>query len=112
LSAHDDLKDALVKNGYKQFCICTTTRMKYQRDRFIIDLDLVDCGDFTYTLGEVERLVNDQSKVNQAVSDILDFARQNQLVVGQVRGKVIEYLKQKRPRHYQVLLNKGVVKEF
>lgn len=112
LPSDGDLKEVLAKNGYQLFCTCTTTRMKYKKDSLIIDLDFVDYGDFIYTLGEIELMVGNKSEIDKAVSSILDFASQNQLVVGQVRGKVIEYLKQKRPSHYQVLTQKGVVKEF
>lgn len=112
LPVSEDLKKALAKNGYQPCCTCTTTRQKYKRNSFTIDLDLVDYGDFTYSVGEIELMVNDQSAVDEAVSKILDFARQNQLAIDQIRGKVVEYLKQQRPCHYQTLLKEGVVAEF
>jgi adenylate cyclase class IV len=102
----------LEKNGYHPFCRCTTTRTKYKKGDFIIDMDEVDYGDFKYNIGEIELLVSNKNEMKLASEKILSFAQENGLAILPVRGKVIEYLKQKKPEHYQTLVRVGVVKDF
>ncbi|MFA6082588.1 MAG: CYTH domain-containing protein [Patescibacteria group bacterium] len=104
--------DQKIDEIYAPFCNVTTTRKKYKKDQFIIDLDDVDYGDFKYSLGEIELLVNNQSDIEKAIAEIMDFANKYQLSVAMVRGKVIEYLKQVKPEHYQALIKAKVVKDF
>lgn len=112
LENSENLADALAKNGYVPFCICKTTRKKYKKGDFIIDLDVVDFQDFTYSIGEIELMVNDESEIENAIHKIVVFAKNNELKIAPVRGKVIEYLKRVKPNHYQALVKAGVVKNF
>lgn len=105
------LVDNLKENGYIPFCICKTTRNKYKKDQFIIDLDVVDFQDFTYAIGEIELMVNKKSEIEEAINKIMFFASENNLKIAPVRGKVIEYLKKVKPEHYQTLVKVGVVKD-
>lgn len=104
--------DDLVKAGYAPFCICKTTRRKYKKEPFIIDLDAVDFQDFTYNIGEIELMVDDKSEIEGAIEKIMAFAKEQNLAIAPVRGKVIEYLKRTKPHHYQALVRAGVVKDF
>lgn len=112
LTSVDELAVALGKNGYIQFCNCKTTRRKYKTGLFIIDLDVVDFQDFIYNIGEIELMVKEKSEIEDAVNRITVFAKEQQLTIAPVRGKVIEYLKRARPDHYQSLIKSGVVKDF
>lgn len=112
LPSSGPLADILADAGYSPFCICKTTRRKYQKGQFIIDLDLVDFQDFTYNIGEIELMVNDKSEIEGAIRKILDFAKEQNLTIAPVRGKVIEYIKRIKPNHYQALIQAKVVKEF
>ncbi|MDP3784777.1 MAG: CYTH domain-containing protein [bacterium] len=103
-----DLEDA----GYMPFCVFKTVRRKYKKMPFVIDLDAVDFGDFSYALGEVELLINDHDDMNEAMEKIMEFGRKNGLEITHVRGKVIEYLKRVKPEHYQTLVKANVVKDF
>ncbi len=102
----------LEKNGYLSFCICKTTRRKYRNGLFILDLDTVDFQNFTYNIGEIELMINDKSEIQNAIERILSFAREKNLMIAPVRGKVIEYLKRIKSKHYQALVRAGVVKDF
>lgn len=102
----------LEKNGYLPFCICKTTRRKYKNGAFILDLDTVDSKDFTYNIGEIELMVNDKSEIDGAIEKIMNFAKEKNLTITPVRGKVVEYLKRMKPNHYQALVQAGVVKDF
>lgn len=102
--------DDLSKNGYAPFCICRTTRKKYKKDLFIIDLDVVDFQDFIYSIGEIELMVNEKIEIEGAIAKIMLFAREQKLTIAPVRGKVIEYLKRTKPDHYNALVLSGVVK--
>jgi adenylate cyclase class IV len=104
--------DNLSQAGYSPFCVCKTTRRKYKKDPFIIDLDAVDFRDFTYHIGEIELMVNDASEIEGAIGKIIAFAKEQNLAIVPVRGKVIEYLKRVKPDHYQALVLAGVAKDF
>jgi len=108
----NNLADALKENGYLPFCVCKTTRKKYKKNHFNIDLNVVEFKEFTYSLGEIEIMVNQKSEIDQAVNEIMLFAQENNLKIGPVRGKVIEYLKRIKPGCYQVLAKVGVIKDF
>lgn len=112
LPSNGNLADDFVKPGYLAFCTCKTTRRKYKKEPFIIDLDNVDFQDFTYNIGEIELMVNDESEIEGAIEKIMAFAKEQNLTIAPVRGKVIEYLKRVKPNHYQALVQAGVVKDF
>lgn len=97
----------------KPFCVCKTTRQKYRIDEFIIDIDKAEYEgfeDFSYCICEIELLVENKDQIKQAIQKILIFAKQYNLSQNHVRGKIIEYLKRKKPKHYQVLIEAKVVK--
>ncbi|OGC82605.1 MAG: hypothetical protein A2788_00165 [Candidatus Abawacabacteria bacterium RIFCSPHIGHO2_01_FULL_46_8] len=102
----------MAKAGYSPFCTCKTTRRKYKKEPFIIDLDIVDFQDFIYYIGEIELMVNEKSEIESAIGKIIDFAKSQNLTIAPVRGKVLEYLKRVKPNHYQTLVRAKVVKDF
>lgn len=108
----ESLFDDLTQRGYRSFCVCKTTRKKYKKGLFIIDLDIADFNCFTYTIGEIELTVNKKSEIKSAVDKILSFAGEHELAIAPVRGKVIEYLKRMRVDHYRSLIQAGVVKDY
>lgn len=112
ISQNASLDEDLAAAGYVPFVSCTTTRRKFEKEGFTIDLDEVDYdSDFDYNLAEIEKTFEDESRRQTAIESIIDFAKAHKLTDEPVRGKVIEYLLQKRPKHYQALLDAGVVKE-
>lgn len=100
------LQETLEANGYVPFAIINTVRKKYQKGDFIIDLDGTDFG---YNIGEIERMVDDPSQMEDAVQQILDFSQVHSLTIAPVRGKVIEYVRRNNPDHYNALLEAGVI---
>ena len=112
LPYNGNLADDLVKAGYFPFCTCKTTRRKYKKEQFIIDLDIVNFQDFIYNIGEIEMMVNEKSEIEKAIEKIMYFAKSQNLTIAPVRGKVIEYLKRTKPNHYQALVLAKVVKDF
>jgi thiamine-triphosphatase len=109
LSSDGIFVDVLQKNNFSPFCVCQTTRKKYKKDQFIIDLDVVDYQDYQYNIGEIELMVENENEVAEAVEKIMNFAQKENLEIMPVRGKVIEYLKRTKPEHYQKLVEAGVV---
>lgn len=101
----------IAKFGYEPFCVCQTKRKKYKKEGFTIDLDKVEYGDFSYALGEIGLMVENENQMAEAAERIQKFAEKNGLKILPVRGKIIEYLKRKKPAHFQVLVAAGVVKE-
>lgn len=105
------MDDGLAKNGYFKFCTCKTIRRKYKKQGFGIDIDFVDYNDdFTYGLAEIELMVQDKSEMSGAIEKIINFAKENSLEIKYVRGKVIEYLKRKKPGHFRALIDSGIVR--
>jgi adenylate cyclase class IV len=108
LPSHGSLADDLTNAGYCPFCTCKTTRRKYKKKPFIIDLDVVNFQDFTYNIGEIELIVSDKSEIEHAIEKIVTFAKMHNLTTTPVRGKIIEYLKRAKPNHYQILVKCNV----
>jgi len=106
------LADDLANKDYQPFGTLVTTRRKYQKGDFIIDLDIIDFGNSAYTIGEIELMVSDKSEIEGAVEQIIQFAQEQGLTIAPVRGKIIEYLKRINPDHYKALVEAGVVKDF
>lgn len=104
--------DDLAKAGLSPFCSYKTTRRKYKKEPFIVDLDTVDFQDFTYNIGEIELMVHEKSEIENAIKKIIVFAKERRLTPAPVRGKVAEYLKRFRPSHYRALVRAGVVRDF
>lgn len=111
LPINENLTEGLARKGYLPFCRCKTTRRKYKKDIFIIDIDAVDFSDFSYNIAEIELMINDRSETENAITKIIDFAKRQNLAIVPVRGKVIEYLKTSRPNHYRALVQSGVVED-
>lgn len=106
-----DMETGLAGNGYSKFCTCKTTRKKYKKGLFGIDIDFVEYNDdFTYELAEIELMIEDESKMQDAIENIIVFAKENGLEVKYVRGKIIEYLKRKKLEHFFALVKSGLIR--
>lgn len=97
--------------GYENFCICRTSRKEYAKGKFKIVLDKADFGDFQYEIAEIEAVVADEKNMQKASDEIFAFARSCGLKTENLRGKIIEYLFRKKPKHYKALVGEGVVVE-
>ena len=102
------IKDFLIEKGYKPFCEITTTRRKYKKEGFGIDLDIMDFG---YTVAEIEYMTDNESKIQEVTNAIIAFAEKNNIISKNViRGKVVEYLRMNNLKHFQALIDVKVVK--
>lgn len=110
LVSEDELVNVLGKSGFDPFCICKTTRRNYKNGIFSIDVDEVSFQEFSYSIAEIELMVNNLSEIGFAENQILDFSKNYGLNISYVRGKVLEYLKRIKPVHYKALVDAGVVK--
>lgn len=108
LDTEEEIRGLINIEAYSPFSTFMTIRKKYQKGDFIIDLDFVDFGDFKYEIGEIELIVEDESKSAEALDKILNFAKENGLKITHVRGKLMEYLKRMRPDHFQKLVAANV----
>lgn len=108
--AHD-FEVALARSGIERFMTCFTRRQSYKKQGFRIDVDTVSYLDsaFTYGLAEIELIVDDESKADEAESQIIAFAEQFNLTTDQViLGKVAAYLKEEKVEHYNALFDAGI----
>ncbi len=104
----DNEKDILSASDYKPFCSVTTTRRKYKKDDFGIDLDIMDFG---YTLAEIEYMTEDVAKIKEATQSIIEFAKKHHIdTKAVIRGKIVKYLELNNPAHFQALINAKVIK--
>jgi thiamine-triphosphatase len=109
ISLAENIKQA----DYVIFYEGTTTRTKYKLGEFIIDLDYVvykNDDNATYRIAEIELLIPSKDGVDEAAEKILNLAKDLNLTIGPVRGKVIEYLRLFKPDHFQILLDAGVIR--
>ena len=97
--------------GYASFGEFKTTRREYKKEKFTIDLDEVDYGNFKYSIVEVELLVESEKEIKKANDEILAFADLMGLENKNLRGKMPEYLFRQKPDHYKALVDAGVVIE-
>ncbi len=102
------IEEILRVSGYMPFASITTTRRKYQKDKFIIDIDVLDFG---YQIAEIELMVERESDIPMAVGEIIAFASLYGLRLGYVRGKVIEYIRRNNLEHLRALVAAGVAPE-
>lgn len=104
-----DFEKDLASFGHKPFCIFKTTRQKYEKDGFIIDLDKGDFDDWQYELAEIELLVESKEDMKVAEEKIYDFARAHGLEIKHVNGKLVTFIERKLPELYGKLREEKVV---
>ena len=108
INNNETIADFLAKKGYKPVFTINTARKKYKKDRFNIDLDVVDFG---YTLTEIEYIVDDELKIKHATDAIIEFAKKHNMDTNTVvRGKAVEYIRRNNPKHFQALIDAKVIK--
>ncbi|NGX47428.1 MAG: hypothetical protein K1000chlam3_00801 [Chlamydiae bacterium] len=109
LEKEKELSKALSKAKIFPYATFQTVRRKYQIEEFSIDLDLAYFDDFIYRIAEIELVVNTESKVPQAEESLAIFIQRLGLDNNQpIKAKLLEYLSQKNPTHYQALVASGI----
>ena len=99
---------ALERAGYRPVGTIRTTRKKYQLGKIHLDLDESDYGLSTYTLAEIELMVENDDAIPNATATIEMFCRERGVALDHTRGKVLEFLFRYRPEHYAALVKAGV----
>lgn len=108
LPGHKTLADELQEAGYWSFVTITTSRKKYKKDGYSID---VDATDFGYNIVEIEFMTDEESKIKEVTRQIMEYATGHGLLGDNVvYGKVVEYLRRNNPAHFQALLAAKVIK--
>lgn len=110
LDHEDILSNVLQANGYAPFCSLTTVREKYKKGNFLIDIDTVSAENFSYSIAEIELMIEEQSEMELALNQMGEFMTKNNISENPVRGKVIEYIRQNNSHHFNALLSVGVIK--
>ncbi len=108
LPKESSLETELQACGYTVFCRVVSTRRKYRNQEFAVDLDKADFG---FELGEVELMVEDALKAEEAEKKILAFLEEKGIST-EVRktGKIIEYIKRFNPNQYEILQKAGMIR--
>ncbi|XP_064640118.1 thiamine-triphosphatase-like [Lineus longissimus] len=96
------LHEYLAETKCSVFSCYTTKRLSYMLEDFEIVLDEMDFG---FSIGEIERMVDSESKISEALVAIDSMAEKLGLIGRKkVPGKMRAYLKIKRPEHYRALV--------
>lgn len=103
---NSSLTQAVAAAGLKSFAVIESNRRKYKKASFIIDIDKTNFG---YELAEIELMVAGEAEVSAAKQKIVDFAENLGLEIKRVRGKIVEYIRINDPRHFQLLVDRGVI---
>ncbi len=106
LPLHGSFAEDLDTAGYTVVAEVRSTRRVFSRPPFTLDFDVTDDG---FAICEIELMVEKPDEVPPALEKILVFAKQKGLRVGLIRGKVVEAIKRTNEKHYQALVNAGVV---
>lgn len=104
-----DLAADLEVGGYLPFVEAHSDRKSYHKDGFTIDVDSVTYADsdFTYSLAEVETLIEDESGAATAVQRIDDYVSGYGIETNQeTDGKIIAFMRVNLPGHYAVFLER------
>ncbi len=99
------LNKALREKTIVPFATITTKRETYQKNEFHLDFDEMDFG---YVDFEIELMITNEKEIAEADRKINRFAKRYQLT-GNKRGKVIEYLFRKNPKHYRALVKARIL---
>ena len=91
----------------KPFAKIVTKRESWQNGEFHLDCDEMDFGFETF---EAEIMVKDEKDVPGAEEKIMAFARENGIASAHGAGKVIVYIQRNYPKHYDALLEAGVIR--
>lgn len=94
------LQGNMESEGIVSFCKIVTTRRKYKKEGFVIDIDSMDFG---YNICEIEKMVDNEDQIKDAIESILVFSAKFNLNVSRVRGKVLEYLRINNPSHMEAI---------
>lgn len=100
----------LEKNGILPFASFTTCRESYELNGFNIVFDNVFAEGFSYSIAEIELLVNAKKEIKKAEKRILDFA----LSLGcdpfqKAKAKITAYLEIKNRAYYEALFKAGII---
>ncbi|MDP3794562.1 MAG: CYTH domain-containing protein [bacterium] len=112
LSQEGTFREDLERRGYGTFCTCITTRRKYKKGDFTIDLDSAEFDGLSYRIAEIELMVETPDEMEAAFDRIRRLALTEGLAVEHVQGKIAAYLKHKKPGHYEALVSAGVFREM
>jgi len=109
LKGSDSLENDLVDSGFMSFAAINTTRRNYKNEGLNIVIDEMDYG---YKLAEIEIVVDDKDKAEEAKNKIINFAKERNLkYTSKGIGKVIEYLGRYKPEHIKALIESGTVEK-
>ena len=100
------IEEALANAGYKPFANIQTTRRSYNKDGFHIDLDTANFG---YQIVEIELMIENDADQKAAEQKLIKFAKRHGLKMETVRGKIITWLYANDKKHFQALVDAGVV---
>lgn len=104
LSLAKSLTEAIKERGFAPVATITTTRERYQKGDFHLDFDEMDFG---FAAFEVELMVEKSEDISAAEKRILEFGAEHHLNP-ESAGKVIEYVRRRRPEHFAFLKSRGV----
>jgi adenylate cyclase class IV len=88
-------------------------RQKYRLEEFTLDLDLADYGSSQYQVNEIELMAKNELERQDALRKIRVFAEEKGLILGKVRGTLMEFLYREKADLYEELslIRQGVMEK-
>ncbi len=93
-----------IKNNLIEGINIKTTRKKYKKDNFVIDIDNIDFG---YQCVEIELMVENKSEVSSAYEKIINLAKTYGFDIQDVPTKKREYFRIVKPDVFRQLYPSG-----
>lgn len=98
-----DIKQDIESHGYEPLYTFTSTRRKYKKNEFSIDIDHVDYKLFTYDICEVEIMVERPEQIQDALQKIHSFIAKHKITIQPIDGKLVYLIKRINPEHFNLL---------
>lgn len=106
IARYGSLDEDIANAGYRPFGTIVTTREKYRINDLTLDVDSIDYG---YELCEIESMVERPEDMDRAIEKIRSCAHMLGLVERPLKGKVFEFINRTNPKHYQALVDAGLI---
>jgi hypothetical protein len=84
----------------------------FQKDKYFLLINYDWNREKIFIKQKRRKKIDKKSEIKNAVNQIINFALEHNLKITPVRGKIIEYLKRKRPKYYKALVSNKVVEDF
>jgi predicted adenylyl cyclase CyaB len=96
-------EEVLLSSGFQPLYVYENIREKYEKRGLIIDFDTALWKGHTFSVCEIEKIVENESDIDETLKHIEEFAHAHGLTVEPIEARLIEIIKRQNPEHYKKL---------